>query len=50
MPQAARSTRRRARRNRPTMNPDFTEMGSAYALSPQRDAASYWAQLFGTPQ
>lgn len=49
MPHAARSTCRRALRNPLTMNPDFTEMGSAYVLSPQRDAANHWTQLFGTP-
>lgn len=33
-----------------SMNPDFTEMGAAYAVDPQRDAASYWTQAFGAPQ
>ncbi|MDA7088456.1 CAP domain-containing protein [Pseudomonas sp. SA3-5] len=32
------------------MNPDFTEMGGAYALNPQSDAAIYWTLLLGTPQ
>lgn len=32
------------------MNPDFTEMGAAYALNPQSDAAIYWTQVFGTPR
>jgi uncharacterized protein YkwD len=32
------------------MNPDFTEMGAAYAVNPQSDAAIYWTQVFGTPR
>lgn len=32
------------------MNPDFTEMGAAYAVNPQSDAGIYWTQVFGTPQ
>jgi uncharacterized protein YkwD len=32
------------------MNPDFTEMGGAYAVNPQSDAAIYWTLLLGTPQ
>ena len=31
------------------MNPDFTEMGGAYAVNPQSDAAIYWTLLLGTP-
>lgn len=31
------------------MNPGFTEMGAAYAVNPQSDAAIYWTQVFGTP-
>jgi uncharacterized protein YkwD len=30
------------------MQPDFTEMGIAFALAPERDPAIYWAQDFGT--
>lgn len=32
------------------MNPDFTEMGAAYATNPESTATSYWTQVFGTPQ
>jgi len=32
------------------MNPDFTELGGAYAVNPQSDAAIYWTLLLGTPQ
>ena len=32
------------------MNPGFTEMGAAYAVNPQSDAAIYWTLLFGTPR
>lgn len=32
------------------MNADFTEMGAAYAINPQSDAAIYWTQVFGTPR
>jgi uncharacterized protein YkwD len=32
------------------MNPDFTEMGGAYAVNPQSDAGIYWTLLLGTPQ
>ncbi len=32
------------------MNPDFTEMGAAYATNPQSAATSYWTQVFGTPR
>ncbi|HSX88030.1 MAG TPA: CAP domain-containing protein, partial [Pseudomonas sp.] len=32
------------------MNADFTEMGAAYAVNPQSDAAIYWTQVFGTPR
>jgi uncharacterized protein YkwD len=32
------------------MNPDFTEMGAAYAVNPESDALIYWTQVFGTPR
>lgn len=32
------------------MNPDFTEMGAAYATNPKSAATSYWTQVFGTPR
>ncbi len=32
------------------MNPDFTEMGAAYAIDPQSDAGIYWTQVFGMPR
>ena len=32
------------------MNPDFTEMGAAYATNPESTATSYWTQVFGTPR
>lgn len=32
------------------MNPHFTEMGAAYALNPDSDSVSYWAQVFGRPR
>lgn len=32
------------------MNPDFTEMGAAYATNPQSAATVYWTQVFGTPR
>lgn len=32
------------------MNPDFTEMGAAYATNPESAATSYWTQVFGTPR
>ncbi|WP_229260127.1 CAP domain-containing protein [Duganella aquatilis] len=33
------------------MNPDFTEMGAAYAVTPdQRDGLTYWTQVFGKPR
>lgn len=31
------------------MNPDFSQMGAAYASNPQSEAAIYWTQVFGTP-
>lgn len=31
------------------MNPDFTEMGAAYASNPDSDMGVYWTQVFGTP-
>lgn len=32
------------------MNPDFTEMGAAYAINKSSAAGSYWTQVFGTPR
>ncbi|MCO7519746.1 MULTISPECIES: CAP domain-containing protein [unclassified Pseudomonas] len=32
------------------MNPDFRELGAAYAVDPKSDAGIYWTGLFGTPQ
>ncbi len=32
------------------MNPDFTEMGAAYAINKDSAAVSYWTQVFGTPR
>jgi uncharacterized protein YkwD len=32
------------------MNPDFTEMGAAYAMDKSSAAGSYWTQVFGTPR
>jgi uncharacterized protein YkwD len=32
------------------MDPDFSEMGVAFAVAPQRGKAIYWAQLFATPR
>jgi uncharacterized protein YkwD len=29
------------------MNPDFREMGAAYASNPQSQATIYWTQVFG---
>lgn len=31
------------------MNPQFTELGAAYAVDPQSDAAIYWTAMFGAP-
>jgi uncharacterized protein YkwD len=31
------------------MNPQFTELGAAYANDPKSDAGIYWAAMFGTP-
>ncbi len=31
------------------MNPQFGELGAAYAVDPQSDAGIYWTALFGTP-
>ncbi|SDZ67387.1 CAP domain-containing protein [Pseudomonas sp. NFIX28] len=31
------------------MNPQFRELGAAYALDPKSDAGIYWTALFGTP-
>jgi len=30
------------------MNPEFTEMGAAYAVNPESDTTIYWTQVFGT--
>jgi len=32
------------------MNPDFTEMGAAYAMDKSSAAGSYWTQVFGKPR
>ena len=32
------------------MNPAFTEMGVAFAVSPRSEMGVYWAQAFGTPR
>ncbi|EQM77953.1 CAP domain-containing protein [Pseudomonas stutzeri] len=32
------------------MNPEFTEMGAAYATNPRSAATIYWTQVFGTPR
>ncbi|AIR91096.1 CAP domain-containing protein [Pseudomonas cremoricolorata] len=32
------------------MNPEFHEMGAAYAVDPKSDAGIYWTGLFGTAQ
>ncbi|MGN8258400.1 CAP domain-containing protein [Pseudomonas sp. SMSB3] len=32
------------------MNPDFKELGAAYAVDPKSDAGIYWTSLFGTAQ
>jgi len=31
------------------MNPQFSELGAAYAVDPQSDAGIYWVALFGAP-
>jgi len=31
------------------MNPAYTELGAAYAVDPQSDAAIYWTAMFGAP-
>lgn len=31
------------------MNPQFTELGAAYASDPKSDAGIYWTAVFGTP-
>ena len=31
------------------MNPQFRELGAAYAVDPKSDAGIYWTALFGTP-
>ena len=32
------------------MNPQFREMGAAYAMDPKSDAGIYWTGLFGVQQ
>ena len=32
------------------MNPNFTEMGAAYAIDKNSDLLIYWTQVFGTPR
>jgi len=32
------------------MNPDFTEMGAAYAVKHESDVGIYWTQVFGEPR
>lgn len=32
------------------MNPDYRELGAAYAVDPKSDAGIYWTALFGSPQ
>ena len=32
------------------MNPEFRELGAAYAVDPKSDAGIYWTGLFGSPQ
>ncbi|MBA1274213.1 CAP domain-containing protein [Stutzerimonas azotifigens] len=32
------------------MNPDFTELGAAFAIDPRSDAGIYWTQVFGKPR
>ncbi|MNP25250.1 Cysteine-rich secretory protein family protein [compost metagenome] len=32
------------------MNPDFRELGAAYAVDPKSNAGIYWTGLFGAPQ
>lgn len=32
------------------MNPDFAEMGAAFAMNPASDNTIYWTQVFGTPR
>ena len=31
------------------MNPEFRELGAAYAVDPKSDAGIYWTAMFGTP-
>ena len=31
------------------MNPQFSELGAAYAVDPKSDAGIYWTSLFGAP-
>lgn len=31
------------------MNPQFRELGAAYAVDPKSDAGIYWTAMFGTP-
>jgi uncharacterized protein YkwD len=32
------------------MDPQFTEMGAAYAINKKSDLLIYWTQVFGTPR
>lgn len=32
------------------MNPDYTQMGTAYAVNPKSSEVIYWTQVFGTPR
>jgi uncharacterized protein YkwD len=32
------------------MNPQFRELGAAYAMDPKSDAGIYWTGVFGTAQ
>ncbi|OCT29767.1 CAP domain-containing protein [Pseudomonas putida] len=32
------------------MNPDYRELGAAYAVDPKSDAGIYWTAMFGSPQ
>ncbi|MNH22692.1 Cysteine-rich secretory protein family protein [compost metagenome] len=31
------------------MNPQFSELGAAYAVDPKSDAGIYWTAMFGAP-
>jgi uncharacterized protein YkwD len=32
------------------MNPQFTDMGAAFAINKKSDLLIYWTQVFGTPR